>query len=198
MKPTATQLNPQQKHLVENHLPLVSQIIKEKIFYDQTIPGMEYHDLYQAGCLALCKAALHYDSQRDFTPYAAASIRHALYDYSRKCSDYHKCVCSLETSVSDHSDAHTLWDLLSDTNPENCPLTQTEFSEAMNYLKRAEADSSGVVQKGIYSLCQKMTGLTSVEISQQFGVTSNTVRAWISLATKELRTRPELYQLLSN
>ncbi|MDD2980957.1 MAG: sigma-70 family RNA polymerase sigma factor [Hespellia sp.] len=189
-----TRLTPQQQTLVEEHLPLVSKVLKEQISYDQSIPGIEYHDLYQAGCLALCKAALCYDPQKPFTPYAATVIRHAVIDYCKKCTYHCKQMYYPRDTISEDQ---TIWDILEDMDQEKNPLTHAETAEALTYLENAAKKSHGSLRNGIYSLLQKVYGRNSTDISKQFGVTSNTVRAWMSLATKELRNNPELYDLLS-
>ena len=69
--------------------------------------------------------------------------------------------------------------------------------DVISYLNQLAAKSTGVMQKGIYSLLQKSQGYSCVDISKHFGVPSNSVRAWTSLAAKKLRQNQELYKILS-
>lgn len=176
-------LTSEQQRLVEEHLELVAQVLNKHIRRTPGNPDMSWEELYQTGCLALCKAALYYDSSREFGPYAARAIRNALFDYCCKVANYRKPLCSLETT------------------PE-LPVTHTEpmqlYNEAVKKsLKNHHQSSTRAVQKGIYSLLKKADGFTITDISKEFGVSPNLVRAWMSLASKKLRQDTKLYKLLA-
>ena len=65
-------LNNQQQRLVENNLGVVKLAIHKSIIVNDNLYGFEYDDLYQEGCIWLCKAALSFDETRDikFSTYA--------------------------------------------------------------------------------------------------------------------------------
>ena len=69
----------------EEYLHLVDTVISLYITQRIDIADMEYADLYQTGCLALCHAAATYDPEREasFSTYASVVIRNRLYDYCR-------------------------------------------------------------------------------------------------------------------
>ena len=74
---TAT-LTPTQQQLVSEHLDLVEKVIRKYISLKDDKRDMEWGDLYQTGCLALCHAALKYDMSKPFAAYACRSIRNSL------------------------------------------------------------------------------------------------------------------------
>ena len=52
-----TSLTKQQQELVAQNLPVVHWVICDYIHVNPTICGLEYSDLFQEGCVWLCKAA---------------------------------------------------------------------------------------------------------------------------------------------
>lgn len=54
-------LNDLQRRRVEEHLALVEQVLRRSIKTNETVDGMGHDDLYQDGCIALCRAAVSYD-----------------------------------------------------------------------------------------------------------------------------------------
>ena len=86
-------LSREQQVMVEQHLNLVSIIIRKHITTNEQVRGLEYEDLYQYGCLALCKAAYHFEGRVKFETFAGTVIRNALLDECRKANgdkDYDK------------------------------------------------------------------------------------------------------------
>ena len=53
-------LNDLQRRRVEDHLALVEQVLRRSISVNESIDGMGHDDLYQDGCIALCRAAVSY------------------------------------------------------------------------------------------------------------------------------------------
>ncbi|MDO4275099.1 MAG: sigma-70 family RNA polymerase sigma factor [Eubacteriales bacterium] len=181
-----------QQKLVEKHMELVGKVITKYISFNHSNPDMEWGDLYQTGCLALCKAALSYDKDRPFAPYAISSIRNALTDYCRTANQQHHR--SLDEPISEDS---TMKDFLAANLEEDTAYQLLCASETMDYLKERQQQCSGVVQKGISCLIWKVQGFSSAELSSHFGASSNSIRAWMSHAAKKLRAEQKLYDLLS-
>ncbi len=190
-------LTPAQRCLVENHLYLVQRIITARITPNYSVPDMEYADLYQTGCLALCKAVSQYDDTRPFIPYAKRVIYNALIDYCRHSNRNNAPLCSLERTLCDASENLCIGALLESPDGTTA-FGQLQTEETIAYIKAIESKSSGVLQKGIHALLEKAQGHSNTDdLSRQFGVSTNCVRAWMSLAAKMLRKNPELYDLLS-
>ena len=64
-------LTKDQQTLVEKNLSIVHWVIVNNIHVNPGICGLEYGDLFQEGCLWLCKAAFTYHAgQAQFSTYA--------------------------------------------------------------------------------------------------------------------------------
>ena len=74
--------------LVEKNLSIVHWVIVNNIHVNPGICGLEYGDLFQEGCLWLCKAAFTYNAgQAQFSTYAKKVVKNGLLSYCRKiCS----------------------------------------------------------------------------------------------------------------
>ena len=69
-------LNDLQRQRVEDHLALVEQVLRRSIKTNETVDGMGHDDLYQEGCIALCRAAVSYREEMGaFPAYARTVIR---------------------------------------------------------------------------------------------------------------------------
>lgn len=78
-------LNDDQRQLAETHLHVVKQVIHNIIVVNEQIYGFEYDDLYQEGCLWLCKAAVHYQPEKNiqFSTFAKKVVANGLKTYCR-------------------------------------------------------------------------------------------------------------------
>lgn len=190
-------LTDSQIRLVEQHLHLVGKTICHKLYASPNDIDMDRDELQQVGNLALCMAAIHYDNERPFTPYAKTVIRNALYDHCRKARQKKEMFCSLDRTAAvdmpnDDGSRTSYLDLV----PSHEPDLQKE-KELFDYLKELEDKASGIHRKGIHAMRLNLAGYNSVEISKIFGVKPNLVRAWMSKAAKKLRKNETLYQLLN-
>ena len=74
-------LNDLQRQRVEDHLALVEQVLRRSIKTNETVDGMGHDDLYQEGCIALCRASVSYREEMGaFPAYARTVIRNYLLD----------------------------------------------------------------------------------------------------------------------
>ena len=73
-----------QQELVAQNLPVVHWVICDYIHVNPTICGLEYSDLFQEGCLWLCKAAATYkdDGRAQFSTYAKTVVKNGLLSYT--------------------------------------------------------------------------------------------------------------------
>ena len=87
----------------EDYLDLVSKIISIYITPHTEITGMEYADLYQTGCLALCEAATSYQPDRNtsFSTYASIVIRSRLYDACRRANRIYSRQLYLDATLTE-------------------------------------------------------------------------------------------------
>ena len=88
-------LNELQRQRVEDHLALVEQVLRRSIKTNETVDGMGHDDLYQEGCIALCRAAVSYrEEMGTFPAYARTVIRNYLLDRCREIQSARKiCRC---------------------------------------------------------------------------------------------------------
>ena len=178
-------LNAQQQKMVEQHLDLVSIIIRKYISVNEQVRGLEYDDLYQYGCLALCKAAYHYDARVKFETFAGKVIRNVLLDECRKAMANYSRSLSYDASVdSDDDDEDTFAGMLGDTSDMN---DQLFCEELMSIVQTAKKTHKGAVLKGIEAIELQIKGYTGAEIAEMYGVKNNNVTSWISKARGVLR-----------
>ena len=84
-------LNDLQRQRVEEHLALVEQVLRRSIKTNETVDGMGHDDLYQEGCIALCRAAVSYREEMGaFPAYARTVIRNYLLDRCREIQSARK------------------------------------------------------------------------------------------------------------
>jgi len=177
-------LDKKQQELVQSSLYVVKNVIKYHIYTDRNTIGLEYDDLFQEGCSALCRAAVSYDGSTQFSTYAGAVVKNALISYCRKISNRQKKVpfLSLDDPVSgceDSSAAH-LDTLVTSPDP-------VKDVSAIRLLESVKPKFSGVALLGIEALELKIKGYSGAEIAEMYGVRPNHVGAWISRAAQKLR-----------
>lgn len=84
-------LNDLQRQRAEDHLALVEQVLRRSIKTNETVDGMGHDDLYQEGCIALCRAAVSYrEEMGSFPAYAKVVIRNHLLDRCREIQSVRK------------------------------------------------------------------------------------------------------------
>lgn len=171
---------------VEDYLYLVSTVIFLYITPHTDITGMEYDDLYQTGCLALCDAAASYHEEKaaSFPTYAAVVIRNRLYDYCRHMYHIHSRLLYLDADLSEDGEGTFLQNqVLEPAAPANglFPL-----------LLEIRKEYSGITAKGVEALLLRATGYTGKEIARMYRVKPNHVSAWISRASSRLKKDPRV------
>lgn len=84
-------LNDLQRRRVEEHLVLVEQVLRRSSKTNETVDGMGHDDLYQEGCIALCRASVSYREEMGaFPAYAKVVIRNHLLDRCREIQSARK------------------------------------------------------------------------------------------------------------
>ena len=159
-------LTNEQQIKVEENMGLVGKVIQDCVHTLGTGCIYDYDDLFQIGCIGLCKAA-----QTDqpgynvaFSTYAYRLIRNEIYTQLEYATRRGREVA---------------------TDPDEMPCSvlddeTTEQREAslslLHFLDRAEADATGVAE-----------GYSNREIGELFGVPANYVTAWVAKARKVLK-----------
>lgn len=176
-------LNDAQRKLVAEHTDVVKWAIYEHIKVNENVFGLGYDDLYQEGCVCLCKAAATYDGDKaKFITYAQVVVRSKLLTYCVKMSAKHKHHVSVD-DIPDESDDYGGSGNRAIEDDYGAMLSN---SFVYGLLASMKFEYSGTVRLGIEALELKVKGYTGAEIARMWGVGQNHVGAWISKAKKKL------------
>lgn len=178
-------LNDEQRKLVESNLNVVFYAIHKFIIVNENIYGFEYDDLYQEGCIWLCKAAISFRQERKvkFESYAEKVVANGLRTYCRLMCAKQKRICSVPLYSETDSEQFALDQIPFEDNLESLFSTQ----DALLLLHRMKQQYSGTVRLGIEAIEWKIKGYTCAEIARMYEVKPNLVGAWISRAASKLR-----------
>ncbi len=169
-------LSQSQQRKVEENLGLVGKVIKDKVHDPGRNSIYSYDDLYQIGCIGLCKAA-YSDRGGCFSTYAYRIIWNE--------------ICTALIYANRRAARECEW------NPELLCQEQTpdEYSELDMILDRLETESSKAMAKGIRAVRLNAAGYSCAEIGNIFGESAKCVTARISRTRKYLRSHPDLTAL---
>jgi RNA polymerase sigma factor (sigma-70 family) len=168
------QLTDAERARVEQYLPLVTRVIKDKVHSPGQNGMYSYDDLVQIGRVGLCKAAASYTEgqQATFKTYAYLLIRNEIF----KELEY----ATLRKDREVYMDQEQL---ASELYQETDPVGDLDI-----LLDVAADNASGVIAKGIEAIRLQSQGHSCKDIGQRFGGKSaNNVSAWISRARKVLQ-----------
>lgn len=168
--------------LVEDNIHVVKAVIKKEIKMNDSDVDLEFNELYQIGCLALCKASITFDETKntDFFTYAYKLVKNSLLDHCRRVQRKQK-------HFVDGGDG--MPEVVYDGSGESYEDAQFWKSFA-SITKYAKSKYTGVVLKGIEAIEFKALGYNGREIADLYGVKVNHVNAWISKARRKLRDDP--------
>ena len=177
-------LSPNERNkLIEDNMALVGQVIKDKVHEPHKTGIFTYDDLFQIGCIGLCKAA---DTARPckgcFSTYAYILIRNEIF----KALEY-------ATLRRTREEVTAVDDFPGMTSPE--PFTN-ELYGLNELLDDAQANAGGITAKGIEAIRLLAQGYTHREIGERMGgVSANNVSAWVARARKYLKSMPDIAAL---
>ncbi len=174
-------LTSDQQKLVEENLDLPDILLRTKIHPNKTIRGMEFDELYQCSCLALCRAAATYDYTTQFRTYASRVVYNAMIDQCRTAQRHYGNTLSYDTAVGDEEDSHSIFLQASDAVDET--VLAGELTKLLNEAKRTY---KGAVLKVIEAIELQLKGYSGAEIARMYGVKNNNVTSWISKARAAL------------
>jgi RNA polymerase sigma factor (sigma-70 family) len=177
-----TALNDFQKDLVAGHTDVVKWAIYEHIKVNENIPGLGYDDLFQEGCLWLCKAAVNYDGEKaQFKTYAQTVVKNGLRTYCTTVIRHNINAVSmddLQEPGDDDNDGYV-------SVEEKCEAMLSDAA-VFKLLASVKPEYNGITLLGIEALELKVKGYTGAEIARMWGVEQNLLGAWISRAKKKL------------
>ncbi len=168
----------EQQRIVEENMGLVGKVIKDKV-HGLGQPGVpSYEDLYQIGCIGLCKAAIS-DKGGCFSTYAYRLI------WNEICDELIRT-----TRLGGKEQPYEAVETPAEEIQED-PLDAFELRDA---LQRAKNMAQGVTAKGIHCLELAAMGYSSQEIGARVHAEAATVRMWMTKARRFLGSIPELQQ----
>ena len=179
-------LNDSQRRLTEQNLNLVSRVIHRYIIVNANLVGFEYDDLYQEGCIWLCKAAASFQTGKGvpFTAYAEKVVANGLRTYCRLMSGKQKWVCCIPLHTDSDFMQFALEQIPESTYQEDEILADMDVMQLLHHMKR---QYTGTTRLGIEAIELKVKGYSGKEIAAMYGVKPNLVGAWISRAKQKLR-----------
>lgn len=171
-------LTERQQHIVEQNMGLVGKVIKDKVHGLGQEGAFTYEDLFQIGCIGLCKAAAT-DKGGCFSTYAYRLIWNEICDALVKT-----------TRITQHETFMNASDVMRDIRqhmPD--PLESCELKQILESVSDA---ADGTTAKGIQCLMLSAQGYTGDELSRLFNAKAPTVRMWMTKARRYLKKQPEL------
>ena len=169
---------------IERNMGLVGQVIKDKVRDLQGIGIYTYDDLFQIGCIGLCKAVDTFkpDKRGSLSTYAYILIRNEIMD----ALEY----ATLRRTRELPTDPD---ELMGKIMPELPDGTLQNLNHA---LEAARSEASGVTAKGIEAIRLLAQGYSHREIGNLMGgASANNVTAWVARARKFLRGRSDITTL---
>ena len=171
-------LTERQQRIVEANMGLVGRVIKDKVHSLGQEGAFTYDDLFQIGCIGLCKAAAT-DKGGCFSTYAYRLIWNEICDALVKT-----------TRVNQNETVMEANDILRGVQ-EHMP-DPLEACELKQILESARRSADGVTAKGVQCLMLSAQGYTSSDLANIFNANASAVRMWMTKARRYLRDFPEL------
>ena len=185
-------MDKKQQRLVEDNLHVVKLAIHKNIIVNDSLYGFEYDDLYQEGCIWLCKAAVSFGETRNvkFSTYAERIVINGLRTYCRLMCGKQKHHIQLPAQKEQDEEVFSL-----DQIPAEDTLEQL-FEEQDIYilLQSMKQQYSGTIRLGIEAIEWKVKGFSGAEIAKMYGVKPNLVGAWISRASSRLKKNSDFME----
>lgn len=165
----------------------------QNIIVNDSLYGFEYDDLYQEGCIWLCKAAISFDETRNikFATYAEKVVTNGLRTYCRLMCGKQKHHISLPVQSEPDEDGLSMEQLSSEDNTLDKLLEEQDICMLLQNCKR---QYTGTARLGIEAIEWKVKGLSGAEIAKMYGVKPNLVGAWISRAAGRLKQNRDFMQ----
>lgn len=148
-------LSDAQQIMVEENLGLVRAVLSRCVNNPGSMGIYSYNDLFQIGCIGLCKAAAQYQPGRAvFSTYAYIAIRNHIYN-ALAYATYRQ-------------EKEVLSEFLYEP-PAIAPTDAWEAGELGERLRKAQSKLKGVTRKGIDAMIFMSQGFTCKEIGEMYG-----------------------------
>ena len=175
-------LNAEAQRKVEENLGLINKVINDKVHGPYHMGIYSREDLFQIGCIGLCKAAAT-DKGGNFSTYAYRLIWNQICD-------------ALIYSTRRQANEVTY-----DVSPYTAEADENDLALGIaidQALEKAMLEAPPSTVKGIEAIRLMADGFTCREIGERTGATDKVVAAWISKARKFLKSRKDVLDLAGN
>ena len=190
MKKKDIALTDAQRDMVETNMDVVRWAIRTSIQVNEQLYGFGYDDLFQEGCIWLCKAAAAYDpGGASFPTYAQKVVENGLRTYCRlQRSKERRCF-----PVSEIFDTEADGVMASGIRSFQEQLAEVD---ALSILESAKQQYDGVARLGIEAMQLKFIGLSNTDIAAHYGIKANYLGAAVHRAAERLKSNKEFLQSL--
>lgn len=176
-------LTKEQQVKVEENLGLVNKVLGDKLKGQSSVGSYTREDLFQVGCIGLCKAVAT-DKGGTFSTYAYRLIWHEICDVLVKANRQR------DTEVLGERDEY-----IADISPSEEQKTDIVL-DVVRELRDAKGNAPPHVAKGIDAMLLMARGYNCREIGDEMGASDNLVSAYMSKARKYLKGRPKSAQMM--
>ena len=161
---------------------LVGKVIKDKVHGLGQAGMLSYDDLFQIGCIGLCKAAAT-DKGGNFSTYAYRLIWNEICDALIKL-----------TRTNSREQVQEPTELIrAGIEPVRDPMEDIGWGEM---LRMAECRANGAIRQGIRALKLTMDGYSSKEVGKILQAQPGTVRMWMTKARRFLKEQLEIQAVM--
>lgn len=175
-------LTDKQKQLVEENMGLVGKVLKDKLRQGSALGYWEREDLYQIGCVGLCKAAATDDGSCRFSTYAYRLVWNEICD---------ALICGNRVAGKEFPyDPEAFEDSCYDSTAAS--TTRIDLNQSLLDISDKASHS---LRAGIVVLRMMAEGYSSADIGRMMNLRPNAVRTLASRARKLLKGTPELISL---
>ncbi len=175
-------LTESQKIVVENNMGLVGKVMRDKLHGGSALSYYTHDDLFQIGCIGLCKAAATDKGIACFSTYAYRLIWNEICDAL--------IFATRRVAYEAELDASFL-----NAAPARQSIPSPESLDLKTILRRALENAPEGMRKGLAAALLMAEGYTSREAGMKLHMSANSVRALASRARRYLRESPEFSQL---
>ncbi len=193
MKNKDIALTDAQRSMVEANMDVVRWAIRTSIQVNEQCYGFGYDDLFQEGCIWLCKAAVTYDPDggASFPTYAQRVVENGLRTYCRL--QHSKELRSFPVSEIFDTEADGHRAIASGIRSLQEQLAEVD---ALSLLESAKQQYNGVARLGIEAMQLKFIGLSNTDIAAYYGIKANYLGAAVHRAAERLRNNAEFLNSL--
>lgn len=172
-------LTEEQQAVVENNMCLVRKVIKDKVHGGSALSYYSYEDLFQIGCIGLCKAAATDKGIGCFSTYAYRLI------WNEICDALILATRRVSFEVELKEDSFSM-------SPAVPGIPSAESLDLRNTLDSVMKDAPVGLRKALMAALLMAEGYSSREVGQKLQIPANSARSLASRARKYIRERPEL------